>query len=73
MFDPVNRVLAWYKSYDLRALLRRDRGASAVEYALVLVFIAAAVVGVIAAIGSNVHAKFTSSCVAITGNPPSCP
>jgi Flp pilus assembly pilin Flp len=73
MFDPVNRILAWYKSYDPRALLRRDRGASAVEYALILVFIAAAVVGIVAYIGNNVAGKFHYSCTQIAGAGNACP
>jgi pilus assembly protein Flp/PilA len=65
MFEIVNRVLtralAWHNSRD------RDRGASAVEYALILFAIAAAVAAIVGLLGTVVLGKFTDSCKAVHG------
>ncbi len=61
MFEIVNRVLAWYNSHN------RDRGASAVEYALILFAIAAAVAAIVGILGGVVLGKFTDSCKAVHG------
>jgi Flp pilus assembly pilin Flp len=61
MFEIVNRVLAWYNSFN------RDRGASAVEYALILVAIAAAIAAVVGVLGGTVLGMFQRSCANIKG------
>jgi pilus assembly protein Flp/PilA len=65
MFETVNGVinrgLAWYNSRN------RDRGASAVEYALILFAIAAAVAAIVGILGGVVLGKFTDSCQAVHG------
>ncbi len=48
----------------LRAALRREDGASAVEYALLVVAIAAVVVAVVFALGVLTHGKFATTCSA---------
>ena len=48
----------------LRAALRRDDGASAVEYGLLLVAIAAVVVTLVFALGLLTHTKFATTCSA---------
>jgi Flp pilus assembly pilin Flp len=72
MYESVNRVLSWYQSYDLAGRARhwaenRDRGASAVEYGLILFAIAAAVVVFISLIGDRISAVWRQSCINITG------
>ena len=51
----------------LRKVMRRaeDRGASAVEYGLMVAAIAAVIVGIVFALGSTVQAKFkeTNTCI----------
>lgn len=53
-----------------RLLRREDRGATAVEYGLLVAAIAAVIVGVVFGFGSIVNDTFsrTSSCIA-SGNP----
>jgi pilus assembly protein Flp/PilA len=46
--------------------LRDDTGASAVEYGLVVVAIAAVIVGVLFALGGEVASLFGSSCDAVS-------
>lgn len=45
-----------------RAQQAKDRGASAVEYALLVTAIAAVIVGVVMGMGSVVHAAFERTC-----------
>jgi Flp pilus assembly pilin Flp len=72
MFELVNRVLALYHSYDLAGRSRdvlsrpRDRGASAVEYVLILAAVAAAIAVMIGLIGSTVKSKMLFACQQIT-------
>jgi pilus assembly protein Flp/PilA len=61
MFEIVNRVLAWHNSRN------RDRGASAVEYALILFAVAAVIAVIVGALGNVVFHKFDDSCTAIHG------
>ena len=42
------------------ALRRGDRGATAVEYGLMVALIAAIIVGVVAALGGNINDAFTT-------------
>jgi len=48
----------------LRAALRRDGGASAVEYALLIAAIAAVLAVVVFALGSITRGQYVSTCVA---------
>jgi len=45
----------------------RDRGASAVEYGLMVAAIAAVIVGVVFGLGSVVNGVFTDTCTSIQG------
>jgi pilus assembly protein Flp/PilA len=53
---------------------RRERGASAVEYGLLVAAIAALVVGVVFGLGSTIKGQFTqtSSCIATSGTGTGC-
>jgi pilus assembly protein Flp/PilA len=61
MLEIVNRVLAWHNSRD------RDRGASAVEYALIVFAVAAVIAAIVGLLGNVVLGKFTSTCTAVNG------
>ncbi|MGC5018942.1 Flp family type IVb pilin [Micromonospora sp. DT47] len=54
MNDVIFRIMAWAKS--------RDRGASAVEYALIVGLIAAVLGGVIFVLGNRVDWMFDRAC-----------
>lgn len=54
LLEYVNRVMAWQKS--------RDRGASAVEYALVLALVVGLLVLGLTVVGTNVHNRLTGAC-----------
>jgi Flp pilus assembly pilin Flp len=60
LFEYVNRVMAWHQS--------RDRGASAVEYALLLTFVALVVIVGITAFGSRLNGMFNSVCQKLNSN-----
>jgi pilus assembly protein Flp/PilA len=47
--------------------MKDDSGASAVEYGLIVVAIAAVVVAVVVALGGTVHSLFTDSCTKLNG------
>lgn len=49
----------------LRAAVRTDSGASAVEYGLVVFAIAAVVVGILFSLGAFTREQFSSSCTSI--------
>ena len=70
MNEPVYRMLAWYRSYDLagrlRDGLRRDRGASAVEYGLLVALIAGAILTLVFVFGGRVKGMFSSACDSMT-------
>jgi len=64
----------------LRKVMRRaeDRGASAVEYGLMVAAIAAVIVGVVFALGTTVQKKFTdtNTCISLGASAPkdgTCP
>jgi pilus assembly protein Flp/PilA len=61
MLEIVNRVLAWHNSRD------RDRGASAVEYALIVFAVAAVIAAIVGLLGNVVLGKFTNTCTAVNG------
>jgi pilus assembly protein Flp/PilA len=47
-----------YLRIRLQGLVKSERGASAVEYGLLVALIAAVIVGVVAAIGTTLNTKF---------------
>jgi pilus assembly protein Flp/PilA len=49
----------------IRTTLRRDEGASAVEYGLLVAAIAAVIVVIVFALGTKVRAAFTTTCNSI--------
>jgi Flp pilus assembly pilin Flp len=61
MLEIVNRVLAWHNSRN------RDRGASAVEYALIVFAVAAVIAAIVGLLGNVVQGKFASTCAAVNG------
>ena len=56
---------AWF---GMTRRIRDERGAVATEYALLLLFIAIAIIGVVTALGLAIKAKFTDSCTALGGS-----
>lgn len=57
VFEYVNRVMAWHQS--------RDRGASAVEYALILGAIIAVIGAAMYVVGTRSAGLMTKACTAI--------
>jgi pilus assembly protein Flp/PilA len=51
---------------------RRDEGASAVEYGLLVALIAVVIAGAVIALGSALNGKFQSACKAVSGDSSSC-
>ena len=53
----------------IRTSLRRDEGASAVEYGLLVAAIAAVIVGIVFLLGGKVKSAFskTDSCISVNG------
>ncbi len=51
--------VAWWR---LRSRLGAERGATAVEYAIMLAFIAAVIVGAVALLGENTQRPFSDVC-----------
>lgn len=74
MRESVNRMLAWYLSYDLagraRDWLNRDRGANAVEYTLILVAVAGGIVVLVITLGNRIQNLFQNTCTKINGGTP---
>jgi pilus assembly protein Flp/PilA len=75
MFDAlVGEVqqLVLFMRTNVRARMNSDRGASAVEYGLLVAAIAAVIVAVVFALGSLIRDKFssTSSCIATGASSP---
>ena len=73
MHEPVYRMLAWYKSYNLAGRLRerlnRDRGASAVEYGLIIALIAGVIIVLVFTLGGRVAQYFHKTCDRMTDTP----
>jgi Flp pilus assembly pilin Flp len=71
MHESVYRMLAWYMSYDLagrtRDWLKRDRGANAVEYTLILVAVAGGIVLLVITLGTRIKFLFQRTCTDING------
>ena len=57
-------MLAYIRTLSRRA---RDRGASAVEYGLLVAAIAAVIVGVVFALGGLINGAFNKTCTSIQG------
>jgi len=51
----------------LRGLTRRDDGASAVEYGLLIALIAVVIAGTVAILGTTLKGKLDESCKAVAG------
>jgi pilus assembly protein Flp/PilA len=47
------------------ALARRDRGATAVEYGLIVALIAAVIIGVVTTVGTNLQSLFSTIAASI--------
>ncbi|SCF42855.1 Flp family type IVb pilin [Micromonospora mirobrigensis] len=58
MLEFIHRVMAWHQT--------RDRGASAVEYALILALVVGGVVALYFAIGGNIQDRLGQACRQIT-------
>jgi pilus assembly protein Flp/PilA len=56
---------AWF---GMTQRVRDERGAVATEYALLLFFIAIAIIATVTALGLAIKAKFTDSCNALGGS-----
>jgi len=52
--------IAKFQTATFHAVHRGDRGATAVEYGLMVALIAAIIVGVVAALGTKIQAAFTT-------------
>ena len=52
--------IAKFQTATFHAVHRGDRGATAVEYGLMVALIAAVIVGVVAALGNKIQAAFTT-------------
>jgi pilus assembly protein Flp/PilA len=69
-------MLAYLRKVSRRA---RDRGASAVEYGLLVAAIAAVIVAVVFALGGLINGAFRTTCTAVENAPgatttgPACP
>jgi pilus assembly protein Flp/PilA len=60
-------MLAYLRKVSRRA---RDRGASAVEYGLMVAAIAAVIVGVVFGLGTLVHNAFSKTCSSMAASVP---
>jgi pilus assembly protein Flp/PilA len=58
LLEVFTRVQSWFLDLQIRA--REDRGASAVEYGLLVALIAAVIVAVVRVVGSKVSNAFSS-------------
>jgi pilus assembly protein Flp/PilA len=52
----------------LRQGLRKDKGATAVEYGLLVALIAAAIIVIVTSLGSEVRDLFQTTCTNVTGS-----
>lgn len=50
----------------IRTVIRRDSGASAVEYGLLIAAVAAVIAGVVFLLGAKVKAAFSQTCTSIS-------
>lgn len=67
MYAAIARVRSAFSSND-------DRGATAVEYGLMVALIAAAIAGIVYTLGQTLHNKFNdvNNCVGASGQPVGC-
>ncbi|MFF5176351.1 hypothetical protein ACFY3U_27540 [Micromonospora sp. NPDC000089] len=77
MLEFVFRVMAWYeiREQDVKTWYEsreQDRGASAVEYALILAAIVAVVAVTVFAIGGRVKGFFTGACTRLGETAANC-
>jgi len=61
--------VAWWR---LRSRLGGDRGATAIEYAIMLALIAAVIVGAVTILGQNTQQPFSDVCRRGFGGGPAC-
>lgn len=64
------RVFVYLQTLLAQPLTRDDRGATAVEYGLIVALIAAVIIGVVTVLGTRIHAAF---CTVSTGLGGTCP
>ncbi|HVW80085.1 MAG TPA: Flp family type IVb pilin [Mycobacteriales bacterium] len=65
MYAAIARVRSAFSSTD-------DRGATAVEYGLMVALIAAAIAGIVYLLGQNLNNKFSNVNNCIASSPPTC-
>jgi Flp pilus assembly pilin Flp len=58
LFEYINRVVAWHQS--------RDRGASAVEYTLILAFVVGGMAILFATFGPSIVSRLNTACDQLT-------
>jgi pilus assembly protein Flp/PilA len=65
LLSALTAVTVWFN--DLRTRAQDERGATAVEYALMVALIAAVIIGVVTVLGQNSSSKFDSVAQAVGG------
>ena len=65
MLRSFTRISTWWA--DLRSRLEEDRGATAVEYALMVALIAVVIIAAVTLIGTSASTKFSDVGSAING------
>jgi pilus assembly protein Flp/PilA len=65
LLSALTAVTVWFN--DLRTRAHDERGATAVEYALMVALIAAVIIGVVTVLGQNSSSKFGSVATAVGG------
>jgi pilus assembly protein Flp/PilA len=65
-------MLAYVRRCARRARTRAEKGASAVEYGLMVAAIAAVIVGTVFALGGFVKQTFDETCSALASGHPTC-
>jgi pilus assembly protein Flp/PilA len=56
----------------IRTTLRRDEGASAVEYGLLIAAVAAVIAGVVFVLGGRLKTAFTQVCTSVSSTSATC-
>ncbi len=65
LLSTYTAIGVWFN--DLRTRASEERGATAVEYALMVALIAAVIIGVVTTLGQNSQSKFSSVATAVGG------
>ncbi|MFB3737361.1 MAG: Flp family type IVb pilin [Candidatus Velamenicoccus archaeovorus] len=65
LLSTITAVTVWFN--DLRTRAHEERGATAVEYALMVALIAAVIIGVVTVLGTNSQSKFSTVASAVGG------